>query len=129
MVNLKDLSEQPSIEEVLEAIGLGRYQFFVLFVCGFSLMSVNTEALNMAFVLPLARCDLEFSQDGQSVGNAIGFLGLILSAHLWGFLSDTWGRQKVLRLTLALSLVASVVSSFSISFVMLLIFRFLTCFL
>lgn len=126
---MNNLDEQPSIEDVLNAIGLGRFQFFLLFVCGFSLMSVNIEALNMAFVLPFAKCELGFSKDQQGIGNAIGFVGLILSAHLWGFLSDTWGRQKVLRSSLGLTILVSIISSFSVNFWMLIIFRFLTGFL
>lgn len=129
MVNLVDLGQQPSIDDVLDGIGVGLYQIFLLFVCGFSLMSVNIEALNMAFVLPYAKCEFGFSTDDQVVGNLIGFIGLILSAHLWGFLSDTWGRQKVLRLSLGLTFCTSIISSFSVNYVMLLVFRFFTGFL
>lgn len=129
MVDLADLTDEPSVEDVLAAIGIGRYQILLLFVCGLSLMSVNLEALNMAFVLPLAKCELRFTHTEQGIANAAGFLGLILSAHMWGFLADTWGRQKVLRVALSVALCASVMSSFALNTWMLIGFRFFTGFL
>lgn len=123
------LDDKPLVEDVLAQIGVGRYQIFLLFVCGLSLMTVNIEALNMAFVLPLANCELAFSKFAHGITGAVGFLGLILSAHIWGFLSDTWGRQKVLRVSLGVTMLFSLISSFSVNIVMLAVFRFLTGFL
>lgn len=118
------VAETLSYDEAMQFIGNGKFQYFQMFVSGFSLMAVITEGLNMAFVLPSAKCELTYSVAMQSMIGAIGFIGVILSSHMWGFLNDTWGRQKVLRAALASSFIFSFISSMSVSGSMLLVTRF-----
>lgn len=113
-------------DEAMEQIGNGRLQYFMLFVCGFALMCVNNEGLCMAYVVPAARCEFTITNEDQSNINSAGFIGVVISAIFWGFLSDTWGRQKTLRASLATTLVFSVLSSFSVSSLMLIITRLFT---
>lgn len=49
--------------------------------------------------MPQIRCDLNLSTAEQGLLSSISYLGIVSSSHIWGFLADTWGRQKVLRLT------------------------------
>lgn len=104
-------------------IGNGRYQLFLLLVCGSGLMGVVVENVNIGFVLPYARCDLKFSSAEQGALNAVGYIGIVVSSHLWGFLADTWGRRKVLRTALFGSFTCAVLSAFSISTMMLIVTR------
>lgn len=92
---------------------------------GVALTSVMVEALNMAFVLPAAKCELNLSISEQGFINAVGFMGVILTSHFWGLVTDTWGRQKVLRLTLFACFISSAFSSISYSSEMLLVTRFI----
>lgn len=116
---------QPLYDEVLSYIGLGRYNYFLLAVCGLCLMQVTIEALNMAFTMPFLQCEIEIPTGLEGLVKATGFFGLILSSHLWGFLTDTWGRVKVLRTALAIVFVFSVISSLSVNAGMLAFTRFL----
>lgn len=111
-------------EEALTHLGNGKMHYLMLLVCGFSLMSVVVEGLNMAFVLPAAKFDLHITTAEQGLINGIGFFGVIVSSHFWGFLSDTWGRQKVLRTASASAFLCSLLSSMSYTSLMLLITRF-----
>lgn len=120
--------EEATYDETMEIIGNGKFQYFLLFVTGFSLMSVIIEALNMAFVLPSAKCEITYTQTEQSLIGGVGFMGVILSSHIWGFLNDTWGRQKVLRLALGTTFSFSVLSSMSNSGAMLMVTRFIVGF-
>lgn len=113
-----------SFEEAIALTGNGKLHFIILLVSGSSLMSVIIEGLNMAFVLPLAKCDLNISTGEQGLINAVGFIGILLTSHLWGFLSDTWGRQKVLRTALLLTFITCAASSLSYTSTMLLLTRF-----
>lgn len=112
-----------TFDEAITMAGNGRFQLVALFVCGTALMASISEGLNMAFVLPIAKCDLAISVSQQGLINAVGFIGVILTSHMWGFLADTWGRQKVLRTALGLTFVACTVSSMSYTSTMLLISR------
>lgn len=78
----------------------------------------------MSYVLPAAKCDLNMSTGEQGFTNAVGYIGVILASHFWGFMADTWGRRKVLRTALLLSFVTALSSSFSLNSWMLMILRF-----
>lgn len=101
-------------DETMELIGAGRYQYFLLLVCGLSLMSVTIEALNPSFTMPFVKCDLQLTPAMEHIISSSGFVGLIVSSHMWGFLADTWGRVKVLRVALSVCFVFSVISSLSV---------------
>lgn len=100
----------------------------LLFVAGGSLLSLVTELINMGFVVPSAKCEIEITERQQGILLSIGFLGIVASSHIWGFLTDTWGRKKSLQLALISGHFFSVLSAFSTSSVMLIIMRFLTGF-
>lgn len=87
------------------------------------MMVVISEGHCMAYALPAAKCDLHMSTAEQGFTNAVGYIGVILASHFWGFLADTWGRRKVLRTALFLSFVTALVSSFSLYSWMLMILR------
>lgn len=87
-------------------------------------LAVATEGLNMGFVLPVAKCELDISTSEQGLINAVAFIGVVLTSHFWGFMADTWGRQKVLRVALLSSFIFSTLSSFSVNSTMLLVTRF-----
>lgn len=56
--------------------------------------------------------------------------GIILTSQLWGFLSDTYGRRKVLIFAALAAFVTSVLSAMSVNFLNLVIVRFLNgCFI
>lgn len=107
-----------------ELLGNGKFQKIALFVTGVSVMAVVTEGNCMANVLPVAKCEFQMSTSQQGFINSVGFIGVILASHFWGFMADTWGRRKVLCIVLFLASVMSLVSSFSLNSWMLLITRF-----
>lgn len=86
-------------------------------------MGVVVENVNIGFVLPYARCDLQFTSAEQGALNAVGYVGIVVSSHFWGFLADTWGRRKVLRMALLGSFTCAVLSAFSVSVIMLITTR------
>ncbi|XP_053698458.1 synaptic vesicle glycoprotein 2C [Sabethes cyaneus] len=119
--------EKPKVytyNEALELVGTGRFHTLLLFVSGFCLMSVINETLNMGYIISAAQCDLDLSFSDKGMLNGAAFCGVVVSSHLWGFLSDTWGRRKVLLLATSCGLLFSILSSFSINFWMLTVTRF-----
>lgn len=89
------------------------------------LANVLLETLGISFVLPVSQCELNWTIEEKGILSAVGFIGIIISSHLWGFLADTMGRREVIRPTLIIGFVFSVLSSFSNSFGMLVTFRLL----
>lgn len=77
----------------------------------------------MALAMPAIKCEITVTHREQGLINGAGFIGVILSSHIWGFMADTWGRHKVLRLALLLTFVFSAMSSVANSVLMLLLTR------
>uniref|UniRef100_A0A182Q0R4 Major facilitator superfamily (MFS) profile domain-containing protein n=1 Tax=Anopheles farauti TaxID=69004 RepID=A0A182Q0R4_9DIPT len=99
--------------EALEVAGQGRFHTVLLFVTGLCLMSVVNETVNIGFIISAAECDLQLTFSDKGVLNGAGFLGVVCSSYVWGFLSDTWGRRSVLLLATSGALVTSILSTFS----------------
>ncbi|XP_055846361.1 synaptic vesicle glycoprotein 2B-like [Episyrphus balteatus] len=125
----KSVSKAVSIDEALEMTKFGKFNYFIISVSGFILINVIMETLGISFVLPILKCDLELTYQEKGILGAVGFLGIITSSHLWGFLADTNGRRKIIAPTLFAAYFVSIISSFSPNFVTLAVLRYLNGFL
>ncbi|KAL9884923.1 synaptic vesicle glycoprotein 2B-like [Glossina fuscipes fuscipes] len=115
-------------ENALEVTTFGKFNYLLILISGVILANVLLETLGISFVLPVSQCDLNLTVYQRGVMSAIGFAGIISSSHLWGFLADTTGRRSIIRPTLLMGFVFTVVSSFSTNFWSLVILRFLNGF-
>lgn len=97
----------------------------MLTVSGLAAICVIMENGSMSLVLPMAKCDLNISPSEQGFINSVIFIGVLISSHFWGFITDTWGRAKTLRCTLLLTFCASALSSMSTQNWMLIVTRLL----
>lgn len=118
-----------NLDDALEQTGYGKYHILVLILCGFCILGSVIETFGVSLLLPAAECELNMTNADKGLINGAGFLGIVLSAYLWGFLSDTWGRNKVMRLCLVSSSICTVISSFSVSVPMMITLRFFSGFL
>lgn len=81
--------------------------------------------MGMNFTLPVAECDLSITSKSQyGIVSGSFFLGIIISSHFWGLLSDVHGRKNIITVAPILAFIASCLSSVSVNFWMLAIFRF-----
>lgn len=120
---LSSSAHEYTIDEAVELTGMGRYHHFLLLITGLASMSLLLEAQCMGIVLPAAKCDLNITLEEQGFINSVAYIGIILSSHFWGFMTDAWGRMKTLQVTLLLSFVCSIVSGFALTSWMLLLSR------
>lgn len=75
-------------------------------------MCVIIETMNAMFVSPAAQCDLNLSLTAKGLLSSAGFLGVVASSHVWGYIADTRGRKKVVLLSLTISAAISLIGSF-----------------
>ncbi|XP_073832107.1 synaptic vesicle glycoprotein 2B-like isoform X2 [Musca autumnalis] len=120
---LKSLEEAITFSEALEKTGYGKFNYLVIIVAGLILANVLLETSAVAFYMPVAHCDLELTNFRKGLLSAIGYVGMIISSHLWGFLADTKGRKRVIMPTLIAGFVVTVISSFAMDFWTMLILR------
>ncbi|XP_055912649.1 synaptic vesicle glycoprotein 2B-like isoform X2 [Eupeodes corollae] len=109
--------------EALEKTKFGKFNYFLIIIAGLVLANVLLETASIGFILPISQCDLKLTNQDKGILSAIGFAGIILSSHLWGFLADTKGRRKVILPTLLMAFVFTVLSSFSHTFWVLVLLR------
>lgn len=80
----------------------------------------------MSYITPYAKCDLNLTIKEQGLLSAISYFGNLCTSHLWGFLADTWGRQKVLRVAATGAFAFSFLSMFAVNTISMIVLRFLT---
>lgn len=117
-----------TLDDALAKTGFGKFNCLLILLSGAILGCVFLETVSINFILPVA-CDLKLNNHDKAVLSAIGFVGMIVSSHLWGFLADTKGRKTVMVPTLFIAFAITIVSSFATSFWFMVLMRFLNGFL
>lgn len=122
------IKQSYSFDDVLAKAGFGKFNHILIFVSGSILGAsfVDIGAVNL--ILSVSQCELELTNLRKGILSSIGYVGIILSSHLWGFLADTQGRRKIMIPTLLMAFVFTVLSSLAKSFWVLVLFRFLNGF-
>jgi MFS transporter, VNT family, synaptic vesicle glycoprotein 2 len=123
------LETHVTLEDALAKTGFGKFNYALIVLTGAILGCVFLETVSINFILPVAQCDLNLTTQNKGILSAIGFVGIIVSSHLWGFLADTRGRKAVIVPTLFIAFGITIVSSFVKSFRVLVVLRFLNGFL
>lgn len=115
-----------TVDDVIEQIGVGRFQWRLLGVNGLIWAADAMEVLIIGFVLPaiIQLWGLTSSQAGL-VASAT-FAGMFVGAAGWGLIADRVGRRKVFLLTVLLDALFGLLSALSPNLTVLIIFRFLT---
>lgn len=117
-----------SYDQAVDQVGFGKFQKKLMVLCGFGWAADAMEVLLISFALPAIseEWNLTTTQKGL-LGTAI-FIGMLLGAWLWGWLSDRIGRKTGFIATIAIDSVFGLLSAFSPSFIILLVLRALTGF-
>lgn len=112
-------------EQAIELTGYGKFHYLLLAICGLVSTSEEMDVISMSFILPSAQCDLDLNTQTKGWLNSIIFIGMMVGAYVWGSIADTLGRRKVLIVISFMNAVCIVASSFSQTYVLFMIFRFL----
>ena len=111
-------------DDAITLTGNGRLQRRVFVLFAIAIVCVMVEGTCMAYVLPTAKCDLNITLREQGFIYSVGYIGIVLTSHFWGFLADTWGRRKVLLLSTFFTFAFGTMSSLSVNGTMMLVTRF-----
>ncbi|XP_045482408.1 synaptic vesicle glycoprotein 2B isoform X1 [Harmonia axyridis] len=125
----KGTVEKADFEEAIVLTGYGsfipRFHYLLLAVCGFVSTSEEMDVISMSFILPSAQCDLKLNTYTKGWLNSIIFIGMMAGAYVWGSVADSLGRKKVLIAISFMNGLCIVASSFTQTFEIFMIFRFL----
>lgn len=111
-------------EKAISISGYGLFQYQLLLLGIPAMLSTTFATTAIAYILPVAECDLQLSLLNKGTLNAITFAGMICSSIVWGYLADTQGRRKVLMIGYFGDTVFSLLCSISQNFSSLIVFKF-----
>ncbi|KLT44613.1 MFS general substrate transporter [Cutaneotrichosporon oleaginosum] len=112
------------IEETLERLGFGAYQWRLFALCGCGWMSDNSALQCIAVVLPRVRVHFNLGSEIAGLLSASMMAGMMLGAVGWGVVSDILGRALPFHATLLLTAVFGIAASFAPNFWVLCICMF-----
>lgn len=115
-----------TVDEAIERVGVGRFQWRLLFVNGLVWASDAMEVLIIGFVLPAIIVVWGLSPGQAGLVGAATFAGMFVGAWGWGVAADRIGRRRVFLITVLLDAVFGLASALSPNLWVLIVLRFLT---
>lgn len=113
-------------DQAIEQVGFGRFQKKLMVICGLGWAADAMEVLLIAFVLPAIGEEWGLTNTQKGLLGTSVFLGMLVGAWGWGWISDRIGRKTGFISTVAIDSVFGLLSAFSPSFIWLLILRAIT---
>ncbi|MCP2013263.1 putative MFS transporter [Deinococcus sp. HSC-46F16] len=119
-----------SLDDAVDRLGLGPFQWRLLAICGLTWAADAMEVLLMGFALPgiSAAFGLERGSADATLLLTATFAGMFVGALFWGWLADRIGRRAVFLTTVALGVVFGLAGAFAPSVAWLVLARVLTGF-
>nr|CAH7721801.1 unnamed protein product [Callosobruchus chinensis] len=122
--DLDRINDSADFEKAIELTRYGKFHYLLLAICGFVSTSEEMDIISMSFILPSAQCDLNLNTQTKGWLNSIIFIGMMSGAYT-ASVADSLGRKKVLIVSSFMNALCIVASSFSQSYELFMLFRFL----
>ncbi|KAF4617501.1 hypothetical protein D9613_006442 [Agrocybe pediades] len=104
------------LNEALQEVGMGRYQWALFVVTGFGYFADNLWPIVTGLILSPTVNEFNFNGPFLKLGQNIG---LLIGAAFWGVGADIWGRKISFNLTLLITGVFAIASGGSPNFIVL----------
>ncbi|CAB3235115.1 unnamed protein product [Arctia plantaginis] len=130
--NLEKLAEEaePSdFESAIAATGYGKFNIALMLCTLPAFWSAVSVTSSTSYIFTRAQCDMGLNLLDMGTIAAMTYGGMISSAMVWGFLSDTLGRRKIMVWGFFCSGLVEIMAAMSQNFAMLLVTRFASGFL
>ncbi|CAG8708549.1 17585_t:CDS:2 [Acaulospora morrowiae] len=111
-------------EEIIEKIGMGKFQKRLLWLCGFGWFADNLWFQATSIILPRVQTHFQVSNSIIGLLPSSIILGMMFGAIFWGVFSDTFGRKQAFNWTLAMTAMFGLISSLSQNFTQICISMF-----
>ncbi|XP_043269117.1 synaptic vesicle glycoprotein 2B-like isoform X2 [Venturia canescens] len=112
-------------ERAIKLTGYGRFNYLLLLAILPAGCASIYSSTSMSYVLSSAECDLSLTLFDKGLLNSMPFAGMIVTSFFWGFMTDTFGRKKILMYGYLTTSLVSLSSSLSQTSGMLIFFKFL----
>lgn len=112
-----------TVDQAVNNMGFGRFQVKLSLVTGLCWMADSMEMMILSIISPALHCSWGISSWQQALITTIVFLGMMISATFWGFMSDRYGRKTALVVSAIMLSYYGLLSSFAPNLTWILILR------
>ena len=77
-----------TVDEVMELIGVGSFQYFVFLICGISFMADAVEVSLLSFLAECLEVEWDLTAVQKSSLTSIVFVGQLFGSYFWGPFAD-----------------------------------------
>ncbi|XP_034181240.2 synaptic vesicle glycoprotein 2B isoform X1 [Osmia lignaria lignaria] len=112
-------------ERAIISSGYGKFNYLLLLAVLPASFSSIFSSSAMSYVLPSAECDLGLTMFHKGLLNSMTFAGMISTSFFWGFMTDTFGRRKIMVYGYMVTGVMSLATCFSHASWLLILFKFI----
>ncbi|CAF0881322.1 unnamed protein product [Rotaria sordida] len=124
-----DANKTYSIEECINHIGLGKFQWRLVTILGFCSMADAVEMMLLAILGPALTCYWPNITEIQIASLTTGvFAGMMCGAFLFGILADKYGRRRVILISAILNTCFGILTGFAQNYYWILLARTLVGF-
>ncbi|PIN03606.1 Synaptic vesicle transporter SV2 (major facilitator superfamily) [Handroanthus impetiginosus] len=118
-----DESDGYTLDEALSSIGFGTFHGVALAFAGIGWFSDAMEVGLLSFIGPALKSEWLLSPTQESLLSTIVFVGMLIGAYFWGFISDAYGRRIGVQGVAIITFGAGFLSAFSRDYRTLVVLR------
>uniref|UniRef100_A0A336M5U0 CSON011276 protein n=1 Tax=Culicoides sonorensis TaxID=179676 RepID=A0A336M5U0_CULSO len=107
-----DPLEKITFENAIKSTKFGKFNIFLLLICGAIFANTAMGVTMLSFVLPAAACDFDMNSQSKGALSGAPMMGMLVGSYFWGCMADIKGRRFVLVTTLLIDGICGLVSSF-----------------
>ncbi|KAL0965642.1 hypothetical protein UPYG_G00283870 [Umbra pygmaea] len=116
-------TETFTVEDAVEAIGFGNFQWKLSILTGLFWMADAMEMMILSILAPQLHCEWRLPSWKVAMLTAVVFIGMMFSSTLWGNVSDKYGRKVGLTVSVVWVLYYGFLSSFAPGYGWVLVLR------
>uniref|UniRef100_A0A3Q3WXG0 Major facilitator superfamily (MFS) profile domain-containing protein n=1 Tax=Mola mola TaxID=94237 RepID=A0A3Q3WXG0_MOLML len=116
------------VEDAVEAIGFGTFQWKLSILTGLSWMADAMEMMILSILAPQLHCEWKLPSLEVALLTSAVFIGMMISSSLWGNISDKYGRKTGLKMSVLWTMFYGLMSAFAPIYGWILVLRALVGF-
>ncbi|XP_077456442.1 synaptic vesicle 2-related protein [Stigmatopora argus] len=101
------------VEDAVEAIGFGTFQWKLSILTGLSWMADAMEMMILSILAPQLHCEWRLPNMEVALLTSAVFIGMMVSSSLWGNISDKYGRKTGLTMSVLWTMFYGLMSAFA----------------
>ena len=113
-----------TIDDAVENLGMGMFQYRILFAAGLCFAADSMEVLLLSFLSVVLKAVWDLSDEQTATITSSVFIGALLGTLVLGYLGDLIGRKPVFTLTAGIICISGFLTAVANNFWTLLAFRF-----